>query len=172
MFTKLLNKLKSGNAGSAAGAGVALAPEVRPVRHFGPDMLVVEGPRSAKLLIQVHTGAPPEFSREHIKNFYCLDMEEFGLGAAIDWVRRAHDVDPFGDNNRVPVIYVIGPNRPLNRQELRLVNDQLVPAGGYFFPRPGGATTFSAAMKVLRDELARQNGTAKEASAWRRPKAA
>lgn len=169
LLTKFLDKLRGSSAGKASGAAAAPAVEKE---HFGPRILVASGPRSEKELIRVREGAPFRFKREDITNFYCLDVEEFGWDGAIDWVRAAHDVDPFGDNNRVPVIYVIGPDRPLDRRELRLLNDELVPAGGYFFARPAGATTFEAAMKALRAALARQLGAAREGRTWRRERKA
>lgn len=135
---------------------------------FGTSLLVFSGPERVKYLIQAHTWSPTTFIREDAGNFYCLDMEESVFEAVVEWVRAVHDVDPFNENRRIPVIYVIGPGRPLTRNEMRRVNDELVDSGAYFFKRPDYRASFSDVMMALRDELARRYGPPDQARAWRR----
>jgi hypothetical protein len=123
-------------------------------------------------LIEVLPTSPTTFRREDGRNFYCLDMEAFTLDGAIDWLRRAQEIDPFSENNVVPVIYVIGSHRPLTKGDLLRVNDALVPAGGRFYRRPSDAPDFESAMKALGRELTEQYGSDDQATAWRQSRRA
>ena len=147
------------------GTGAATAEQKE---MFGFFMPVIEDPTGDKDLIQVHTWTSSQNVLASPGQFYCLDMEE-GVHDAIRWIRETRHVAPF-DKRRLPIIYLIGPRRPLSPQEMQAVNNELTPTGAYFFKRPDYRASFQTAMRALRDELARQYGSRETLNAWRNKK--
>lgn len=163
MFRDFLSKFKTASADAPEGVSAAAAPE-REI--FGPSMQIAEDRYGVTELRQVHTWTPIQEVLKSPSNFYCLDMEESTLGDAIGWIREARHVEPFA-KGRVPVIYLIGPPRPLSSREWREINERVKTAGGYFYKRPDDNATFESTMRALHDELARQYGGAGRRDAWR-----
>ena len=95
-------------------------------------------------------------------------MEEFGLEEAVRWIREVRHLEP-SDTRRVPVVFLIGPPRSMSSREWRVVNEQLKPAGGYFYKPPDYNATFETTMRSLRDELIKQYGPPGRRDAWRHP---
>jgi hypothetical protein len=143
----------SNMTGSTGGTGAATGRQ----EHFGASLTVAETQYGPKKLTQVYTWTPCEKVRELPAQFYCLDMDEQPVDETVQWVRDVRQIKPF-ERRRLPVIYVIGPARPLSSRELRAVNEELASAGAYFFKRPNYNASFEATMQALRDELARQYG--------------
>ncbi len=161
MFREFLSKFKTASADAPEGAAVAPEREI-----FGTSMRIAEDRYGVTDLKQVHTWTPIQEVLKFPANFYCLDMEENTLDEAVSWIREARHVEPFA-TNRVPVIYLIGPPRPLSSREWREVNEGVKAAGGFFYKRPNDNATFEATMRALHDELARQYGVAGKRDAWR-----
>jgi hypothetical protein len=162
VFRDFLSKFKTARVDAPEGASAAA--EQREI--FGPSMRIAEDRYGVTELKQVHTWTPIEEVLKLPGNFYCLDMEETTLDEAVSWIREARHVEPF-DTRRVPVIYLIGPPRPLSSREWREVNEGVKAAGGYFYKRPDYNATFEATMRTLYDELARQYGPPARRDAWR-----
>jgi hypothetical protein len=164
VFRDFLSKFKTDQADAPDGASGAAAAGQREI--FGPAMRIAEDRYGVTVLRQVHTWTPIEEVLKLPGNFYYLDMDETTLDEAISWIRAVRHVEPF-ETRRVPVIYLIGPPRPLSSREWREVNERLKSAGGYFYKRPDYNATFEATVRTLFDELARQYGPSARREAWR-----
>lgn len=162
LFRKVTGQAEASETGSAAaatGATAGTGPATGRQERLGFSLPVAQTQYGLKHLTQVHTWTPCEEVRELPSQFYCLDMEENAIDETVRWVQNVRQIRPF-ERRRLPVVYVIGPGRPLSSRELHAVNEELTPAGAYFFERPDSNTSFRATMRMLRDELARQYGPA------------
>lgn len=148
----------TGGAAAATGATAGTGPATGRQESFGFSLPVAQTQYGPKHLTQVHTWTPCEQVREVPSQFYCLDMEENAVDETVRWVRDVRQIRPF-ERRRLPVVYVIGPGRPLSSRELHAVNEELTSVGAYFFERPDFNASFRATMRMLRDELARQYGS-------------
>jgi len=164
VFRDFFNRFKTARADAPEGASGAAAAEQREI--FGPSMRIAEDRFGVTELKQVHTWTPVEEVVKFPANFYCLDMEETTIDEAVSWIRNARHVEPF-ERRQIPVIFLIGPPRPLSSREWREVNEGLKAAGGYFYKRPDYNATFHATMHALYDQLARQYGAPGRRDAWR-----
>ena len=164
MIRNIINRITGKDESSEPTGTAAAAAEQKEM--FGFLIPIVEAPGGSKDLIQVHTWTPSEKVLAAPAQFYCINMDE-GVDEAIRWVRETRHVAPF-EKRRVPVIYVIGPGRPLYPEELQAVNNELAPTGAYFFKRPDYRASFHVAMRALRDELARQFGSSATLNSWRK----
>lgn len=160
MIKNLLNRI-TGKLELPQTTGTAAAAAAEQKETFGFLIPVTED----KDLIQAHTWTSPEEVFALPAHFFCINMEE-GFDKAIGWIRQIRTVAPF-EKRRRPVIYLIGPGRPLSPEELQAVNNDLTPTGAYFFKRPDYHASFQAAMRALSDELARQYGSRETLNAWR-----
>jgi hypothetical protein len=160
-----LTKLRSVRADAPEGASSGAAAEQQR-EIFGRTLRIAEDSHGVTNLTQVHVWTPTEQLRISPVQFYCLDMEETELDKAVNWIQTARRVES-SEKRTVPVIFVIGPGRPLLSREWHAVNDELKPAGAYFYKRPDNSADFEAAMDALRDELVKQYGPPARRDAWR-----
>jgi hypothetical protein len=154
-FMRILGFRESTEQGQAATAAVAgAAPEPTPEKKgFGSVLEVINDSSRVKDLIQVYSSADVEILRDRPAEFYCLDMEAEGLDPVVQWIRRAIHL-ALQEGRRVPVIYVIGPNRAVTDEEWDRVNE--ITPWAFFFKRPSYSGSFVDAMQALRDGLVKQ----------------
>lgn len=139
---------------------------------FEERLCFASGQGYESYLVRVRPGDRPVFQREDVRNIFCLDLEEFSLPDAIEWVKGAHNVDPFGENAVItPSIMVIAPARELTKFELRRITDELRPSGAKFTARPEGCASAGQPLSVLRDDFARMAAARSQERPWRKRRA-
>jgi hypothetical protein len=105
-------------------------------------------------LVQVHLDGRPFPAMERGTTF-CLDIHENSdaMATAIEYVKQECAVEPGSVLKFTPSIFALVNTSVLSSEELRVVNNELIPAGSSIFEYPKACKSFEEAMNALFEEI-------------------
>jgi hypothetical protein len=105
-------------------------------------------------LVQVTRSTGPDYRPNSNADILCIDLHEFGIEEAIDWIRKTQELS-MALYRGPAVIAVLGDADRLSVGELAEISRRLEPAGAIFRPWPKGCKSFSEAFVAFGEAVAR-----------------
>lgn len=129
-----------------------------------PETVIAEGPGYQVQTILVHPSTPPDFRPNSTADVLCLDLEEFGVSRALEWVRAAHESRrQAGETEVTPCVTALASSewlRQLNKEDWSLVLNDLQDAGTILHEwSTDQYGTFNEAFEALRLSLSKNYGS-------------
>ena len=98
-------------------------------------------------MIEVMPSRHHGFTQSELTHIFCLDLEKFGIEAAIDWIRKAQE-----SNRLLPQLVVVTPPGRLSNLELQAIAEEIARVA-VVIPRFSEGSSFEETLEKFRAEI-------------------